>query len=68
MFDYEEYYKDLEKQYVRIDLHRFDNKNILVTGSCGLICSYLIDLLMYANNKHDANIKVYALSRSKDKL
>jgi len=54
------YIEDLKKQYERINFEKFNNKNILITGSGGLICSYLIDLLIYANLYKNANIKIYA--------
>lgn len=62
------YTKDLEEQYKRIDFTNLKNKKILITGACGLICSYLIDLLIYANEFYNQNIKIYALSRNEQKL
>lgn len=44
------------------------NKSILITGANGLISSYLIDFLIYLNENHCSNIKIYALSRSIQKL
>lgn len=41
------------------------NKSILITGATGLICSYLIDVLMYLNQHNDANIKIIAINRNK---
>ena len=42
--------------------------NILVTGATGLIGSYLIDTLLYANAHCDCNFTIYALSRSLEKI
>ena len=42
--------------------------SILVTGATGLIGSCMIDVLITANNEFDAKIKIYALSRSREKL
>ena len=41
------------------------HKSFLITGASGLIASFLIDLLFYANETMDAGIKVYALVRNK---
>ena len=41
---------------------------ILVTGATGLIGSCIIDVLSIANIELGANIKIYALSRNKEKL
>jgi len=41
--------------------------SILVTGATGLIGSCLIDVLTTANKNFDAGIRIYALSRSKEK-
>ena len=61
------YKKDLEEQTSRVDIEKIKNKTFLVTGSNGLICSYFIDMLVYLNDHKDANIKIYALSRSLEK-
>lgn len=46
----------------------FRNVSILITGATGLIGSCLIDVLICANNEFDANNKIYALSRSKERI
>jgi nucleoside-diphosphate-sugar epimerase len=51
-----------------LDWKIFKNKNILVTGACGLIGTFLIDVLMYRNLKYNDNITVYALGRNKGKV
>ena len=45
-----------------------NNISILVTGATGLIGSCAIDVLNVANEKLNANIKIYALGRNKDKI
>lgn len=50
--------KDLELQ----------NASILVTGATGLIGSCVIDVLDAANRELNANIKIYALGRNKDRI
>ena len=44
------------------------NVSILVTGATGLIGSCIIDTLLVANKEFGAGIKIYALSRSREKL
>lgn len=41
-------------------------KALLITGASGLIASFLIDLLCYANQEMNAHIKIYALVRDKE--
>ena len=44
------------------------NVSILVTGATGLIGSCIIDTLLVANKEFGTGIKIYALSRSREKL
>lgn len=44
-----------------------ENKSILLSGATGLIGSYLIDLIMWRNDKKNMNCKVYAIGRSAGK-
>ncbi len=50
-----------------IDFEKFRNKNILISGSTGLVGSNLIRLLLYINRIKDLNMKVYALVRNQKK-
>lgn len=59
---YEERIKEVAKT---IELR---NTSILVTGSTGLIGSCLIDVLVSLNKELGAEIKIYALSRSREKI
>jgi len=49
-------------------IDKFTNKSVLITGANGLIGSYIVDFLSYINSENQLNIKIYALSRSMDKL
>ena len=40
------------------------NKSVLISGASGLICSFLVDVLMYRNETFKDNITVYAISRN----
>ena len=62
------YISDLKNQVNRIDIDKLNNKSILVTGARGLICSYLIDMLIYADMYLGKNIKIYAMARNLEKL
>lgn len=49
------------------DLEKLCGKSVMITGATGLIGSFLVDMLL-EYNKNGANIDVYALGRSKDRL
>lgn len=51
-----------------LDFNKLKNKKILITGATGLICSFLVDVLMYRNEKFGDNIKIYVLSRNEEKI
>ncbi len=42
------------------------DKKILITGACGLIGSFAIDVLMKQNKFCDLNCKIYALGRNRE--
>lgn len=48
-------------------LSNFKNKSILVTGSTGLICSAIIDVLLEANLVLNNNTKIYIAARNMGK-
>lgn len=62
------YKEELESLFKsNLPWEKLDNSKILITGANGLICSYLIDLLMYRNIKFNSNIKIYALGRNEER-
>lgn len=62
------YKEELESLFkANLPWEKLDNSKILITGANGLICSYLIDLLMYRNIKINSNIKIYALGRNEER-
>ena len=63
-----DYINDLENHIDKIDLESLRDKSILITGANGMICSYIIDLLIFANITRNANITIYAMSRNEEKL
>lgn len=62
------YLSDLENVAKQVDINAFKDTKFLITGATGLIGSFLVDFLLYLNEKYKMNIKVYALSRSKERL
>lgn len=59
------YMNDLERTAKNIsELEKFRDKSFFITGATGLICSYLIDLLMVYNKTYNGNIKIVAVGRS----
>lgn len=68
MLNYNEFLKDLEKTE---DFHFEEflvNKKILITGATGLICSALVDELIYLNHRYGLNLRVYAAGRNCQKF
>lgn len=57
---------ELEKE--KMDFSTLREKNILVTGANGMLATYFIYFLMFLNDKNNLGIKIYALSRNRDKL
>jgi UDP-glucuronate decarboxylase len=49
------------------DWDKLKNKSILITGSTGLIGTFLIDLMMYRNIKYNNDITIYAIGRNREK-
>ena len=67
-------YKIINEEFEKIlsslelPIEKMKNKSILITGASGLIGSYVIYFLKYINNVYNLNIKIFAMSRSKEKL
>lgn len=68
-FDSVTYKEELNKAWHAIggntELFR---KRFLITGATGLIGSFVIDMLLYANESEDAEIEIWALGRDETKL
>jgi nucleoside-diphosphate-sugar epimerase len=47
--------------------NKLKNKSILITGATGLIGTFLVDLLMYRNNKYNDGITIYTVGRNREK-
>ena len=48
-------------------LKKLEGSSVFVTGATGLICSALVDLLLYYSEKNGGTINVYAAGRNKEK-
>ncbi|MBR1816074.1 MAG: NAD-dependent epimerase/dehydratase family protein [Lachnospiraceae bacterium] len=46
---------------------KLKNKSLAISGATGMIGSFLIDVLMYRNEKHNQNVTVYAFGRNEEK-
>lgn len=70
LIDNELYLEDINKVIndKNLDFNKLKNKSILITGASGLICSFLVDVLMYRNSEFNDNIKIFMLCRNEEKL
>lgn len=62
------YQNNLKSVADQIDIKVFKNAKLLITGATGLIGSFVADFFVYLNQKYNTNIKIYAMSRSKEKM
>ena len=62
LLDNDLYLEDIKRlSEEKLDFQKLKNKSILITGARGLIGSFLIDTIMYLNNKENLNCKIYAM-------
>ncbi|MGN0414070.1 MAG: NAD-dependent epimerase/dehydratase family protein [Agathobacter sp.] len=63
------YREDLETAIQSVPaFHKLKGKSFLLTGATGLIASFLVDLLLYANDVYDMQTRIYALGRTQEGL
>lgn len=62
------YLSDLKAVTESLDLSPMHGKKILITGATGLICSAIVDLLLFANKTQALDVTVYAAARTPEKL
>lgn len=71
MLSYSEYAEELVSYVVRYEVlfsHRLRGKRFCISGAAGLIGSYLIDLLMAANELYGSGIEVWAWDKNESLL
>lgn len=44
---------------------RFRDKSVLITGASGMLPSYMVYVLLFLNQYHKFNTRIYALVRNK---
>ena len=65
LIENQQYLEDIRRvAMLPLPWERFREKELLVSGSTGLIGSFLVDLIMYLNQEFDLKCLVYALGRS----
>ena len=69
LLDNEKYIQDIE--YVAalpLPWEKLAGKTVALSGATGLVGSFLIDVLMHRNQKHNDGVKVVALGRSRERI
>lgn len=62
------YLKDIQKVALQtLPWEKLKDKSLLISGSTGLIGSFLTDVVMYLNQVYDLHCKIYALGRNEEK-
>lgn len=63
------YQDDLKRALKQVPhIETLKNKSLLITGATGLLGSFIVDMLMMANELFDYRIKIYAIGRSAERL
>lgn len=69
MYDSATYRKDLVTAISAVpSIRELRNSSIMITGATGLIGSFLVDVLLEYNRLENADIQIYALGRSENRL
>ena len=61
--------EDIEKivSFKAVDWKTFQGKTVLISGANGMLPSYMVETLLYLNEKYNYHIKVIALVRNIEK-
>lgn len=62
------YLDDIKTICEKADPLKLYGKSVLITGASGMICSCIVDILMYLNAHHNAKITIYAAGRNTERL
>lgn len=69
LYNSETYLNDIRLTLEKNDfIKELSNKSILITGASGLICSNIVDLLLFSNKFLNLNINVYVAGRNEEKM
>lgn len=64
-----EYWNDVKKAIEQIpDIEKLYKKKILITGSTGMVCSSVVDVISYLNRECDAGIELILAGRDKNRI
>lgn len=65
----ENYWDDVTQVVKNIpNVENLQGKSILITGSTGMVCSSVVDVIIWLNNTYNANIHLILAGRSKDRI
>lgn len=68
ILDCRRYNKDIaEVAELRLNWEKLKGKSVAISGGTGMIGSFLVDVLMYRNERFNQNTDIYVLGRSKEK-
>lgn len=68
IFDSQEYIAEIDAVAAKaFPWERLASCRFLISGACGMIGSYLVDVLMRANEHYNLNLQVLAMGRSEEK-
>lgn len=65
LFENKDYLEDLQNVAMQIPT---ENISIIITGATGLVGSFMVDVLLYANKMFKNEHRIYAVGRSKEKM
>lgn len=65
----ESYWGDVAQVVKNIpNVEKLQGKSILITGATGMVCSSVVDIILWLNNYFNANIQLLLAGRSKNKI
>lgn len=65
----EQYLKDIEMIIPQIKgLENIYGKKLLITGATGMVCSTIVDVICYLNQKEKAGIRLFLAGRNKNRI
>ena len=67
LYDSELYMQDVCAVASMIQVQELAGASVLISGGTGMIGSFLIDALLYANKNYGAQTEIYILGRNEDK-